>query len=207
MMSSIREHRQGDSSGKAVAFTFDDGPHAKNTLRLLDIASEAAVKLTFFVLGQRVEQHSHIIQRQVSEGHEVGNHSWSHPDLTTLDPAGVRVEVQDTHDIIVRYTGIKPRLFRPPYGHVTDAQREWLSRDFGYRTILWTIDSLDWRTQDAPAIAARILRVAHPGSIVLLHDIHQASIEAMPAVFESLLLAKYELVTLSELLRRTNFGG
>jgi peptidoglycan/xylan/chitin deacetylase (PgdA/CDA1 family) len=203
----MKKFRQDYNKLRIAALTFDDGPHAKNTPKLLDCASSAAVKLTFFVVGERVARHPHIIQRQVCEGHEIGNHSWSHPDLTTLDRIAVHSEIQKADEIITRHTGIKPRLFRPPYGHITATQQQWLSQDLGYTTIFWTVDSLDWQTRDAKAVATRILRQTCAGSIVLLHDIHEASIGAIPMVIDALLSAEYELVTASELLHRTSLHG
>ncbi len=203
----MKTFRQDNNDAPLAALTFDDGPHAKHTPKLLEFALLAGVKLTFFVVGQRAQRHSHIVRRQAFEGHELGNHTWSHPDLTTLHPNAMRLEIQKTDEIIQRPSGVKPSLFRPPYGRITDAQRDTIKSEFGYRTIFWTIDSLDWQTRDAKTIAARILRQTCPGSIVLLHDIHEASIEAMPIVIDSLLSAGYELVTASELLHRTSLHG
>ncbi len=202
-MQSITNLGQGDAGTKLAALTFDDGPHWSNTPKLLDVVSKTTIKLTFFVLGQHAKQHPDILRRQASEGHEIGNHSWSHPDLTMLGPAEVQDEIQRTDEIITQHAGIKSLLFRPPYGRTTDALRQLLRYNFGYATILWTVDSLDWRIRDATAIADRILRNIRSGSIVLLHDIHVVSIEAILAVSESLLSTGYELVTVSELLQRT----
>ncbi len=206
-MMSMREARQDDLSDKFIALTFDDGPHASNTSYLLDIAKEKAVRLTFFVIGQRVERNWKLVQRQASEGHEVGNHSWSHRDLTKLDDSSSHAEIQKTEDIIIQYTGVRPHLFRPPYGQITGPQQEWLSRDLGYKTIFWTIDSLDWQVRDAEAIARQVLGRVRPGSIVLFHDIHRRSVEAMPVIFEWLLSVGYKLVTVTDLLRRTIASG
>jgi len=137
----------------------------------------------------------------------VGNHSWSHCDLTKLDSPSSHAEVQKAEDIILRYAGVRPRLFRPPYGHITASQQEWLSRDLGYKTIFWTIDSLDWQVRDAAAVTRQVLSPARTGSIVLLHDIHRTSVKAMPIIFESLLSAGYKLVTVTDLLRRTISSG
>src|SRR5439155_15286599 len=119
IMMSMREARQDDFSDKFIALTFDDGPHASNTSYLLDIAKEKAVRLTFFVIGQRVERNWKLVQRQASEGHEVGNHSWSHRNLTKLDDSSSHAEIQKTEDIITQYTCVRPHLFRPPYGQIT----------------------------------------------------------------------------------------
>ena len=103
--------------------TFDDGPHATNTPKLLEMAAERHIKLTFFVLGECVEQNPDVLRREVAEGHEIGNHSWSHPNLAKLSDADVRSQLQRTEDIIVKTAGIKPKLMRPPYGELTKRQR------------------------------------------------------------------------------------
>src|SRR5437667_8143545 len=105
--------------GPYIAMTFDDGPHATNTPKLLEMAAKRHIKLTFFVLGECVEQSPDVLRREVAEGHEIGNHSWSYPNLAKLSDADVRSQLQRTEDIIVKTAGIKPKLMRPPYGELT----------------------------------------------------------------------------------------
>src|SRR6059058_512564 len=105
--------------GPYIAMTFDDGPHATNTPKLLEMAAKRHIKLTFFVLGECVEQNPDALRREVAEGHEIGNHSWSYPNLAKLSDADVRSQLQRTEDIIVKTAGIKPKLMRPPYGELT----------------------------------------------------------------------------------------
>jgi peptidoglycan-N-acetylglucosamine deacetylase len=192
--------------GPYIAMTFDDGPHATNTARLLDMAAKRHIKLTFFVLGECVEQNPAVLQREVTEGHEIGNHSWSHPNLAKLSDEAVRSQLRRTEDLIVKTAGVKPTLMRPPYGELTKRQRIWVNRDFNYKVILWDVDPLDWKRPGPSVVASRIIAGTRPGSIILSHDIHPPTIEAMPQVFDALLAKGFKFVTVSELLAM-NKGG
>jgi len=192
--------------GPYIAMTFDDGPHATNTPKLLEMAAKRHIKLTFFVLGECVEQNPTVLQREVAEGHEIGNHSWSHPNLAKLSDEAVRSQLQRTEDIIVKTAGVKPKLMRPPYGELTKRQRIWVNHDFGYKVILWDVDPLDWKRPGPSVVARRIIGGTCPGSIILSHDIHPPTIEAMPQVFDALLARGFKFVTVSELLAM-NKGG
>ena len=192
--------------GPYIAMTFDDGPHASNTAKLLEIAAKRHIKLTFFVLGECVEQNPAVLQREVAEGHEIGNHTWSHPNLAKLSDDAVHNQLQKTEDIIVKAAGVKPKLMRPPYGELTKRQRIMMNREFGYKVILWDVDPLDWKRPGPNVVARRIIAGARPGSIILSHDIHPPTIEAMPQVFDALLAKGFKFVTVSELLAM-NKGG
>jgi peptidoglycan-N-acetylglucosamine deacetylase len=192
--------------GPYIAMTFDDGPHATNTPKLLEMAAKRHIKLTFFVLGECVEQNPTVLQREVAEGHEIGNHSWSHPNLAKLSDEAVHSQLQRTEDIIVKTAGLKPKLMRPPYGELTKRQRIWVNHDFGYKVILWDVDPLDWKRPGPSVVARRIIAGTRPGSIILSHDIHPPTIEAMPQVFDALLARGFKFVTVSELLAM-NKGG
>jgi len=192
--------------GPYIAMTFDDGPHATSTAKLLDMAAKRHIKLTFFVLGQCVEQNPAVLQREVAEGHEIGNHSWSHPNLAKLSDEAVRSQLRRTDDLIVKTAGIKPRLMRPPYGELTRRQRIWVNHDFNYKVILWDVDPLDWKRPGPSVVASRIIAGTRPGSIILSHDIHPPTIDATPQVFDALLAKGFKFVTVSELLAM-NKGG
>ncbi len=192
--------------GPYIAMTFDDGPQATYTPRLLDLAAQRHIKLTFFVIGQCVEQNPAVLRREVADRHEIGNHTWSHPNLAKLPDDGIRTELQRTEDIIVKTVGIKPKLMRPPYGAITQRQRQWVNRDFGYKIILWEVDPVDWKRPGANVVAQRIIAEARPGSIILSHDIHPGTIAAMPQVFDTLLAKGFKFVTVSELLAMDKGG-
>jgi peptidoglycan/xylan/chitin deacetylase (PgdA/CDA1 family) len=192
--------------GPYIAMTFDDGPHATNTPKLLEMAAKRHIKLTFFVLGECVEQNPGVLRQEVAEGHEIGNHSWSHPNLARLSDEGLRTLLQRTDDIIGKIAGIKPKLMRPPYGELTKRQRILVNHEFGYKVILWDVDPLDWKRPGPNVVAQRIIAGARPGSIILSHDIHPPTIAAMPQVFDSLLAKGFKFVTVSELLAMDKGG-
>ena len=186
--------------GPYVAMTFDDGPHGSLTPKLLDLLAAHHMKVTFFVIGQNAAEHPEIVRRAAREGHEIGNHSWSHPNLGKTSDDAVRNELQKTDDVIAAAIGKRPTLMRPPYGSLTARQKRWIHDDFGYRIILWDVDPLDWKRPGPSVVCNRIVKEAKPGSIILSHDIHPGTIEAMPATFDQLQAKGFKFVTVSELL-------
>jgi peptidoglycan-N-acetylglucosamine deacetylase len=186
--------------GPYVAMTFDDGPSAKLTPELLDILAAHHIHATFFVIGENAAVHPEILQRAVREGHEIGNHSWSHPAFTKMSDAKVRTELQKTDDAIKTALGGRPVLMRPPYGSITPRQKRWINDEFGYRIILWDVDPLDWKRPGPSVITSRIVKETRPGSIILSHDIHPGTIKAMPETFDQLQAKGFKFVTVSELI-------
>ncbi|HEX4084864.1 MAG TPA: polysaccharide deacetylase family protein [Chthoniobacteraceae bacterium] len=186
--------------GPYIAMTFDDGPSGPNTPRLLDLAARKHIKLTFFLIGQNAQRYPQLVQRELAEGHEVGNHTWTHPVLSKMSDDAVRAEIQKTQDVIINATGYRPTLMRPPYGAMTPRQRLWVSREFGLKIILWDVDPLDWKRPGPSVVAQRIIAGARPGSIILSHDIHSGTVDAMPEVFDTLLAKGFKFVTVSELI-------
>ncbi|TMR25480.1 polysaccharide deacetylase family protein [Nonomuraea turkmeniaca] len=191
---------------KCVALTFDDGP-GEYTGRLLDLLSQRDVRATFFVIGQMVaaDKGGFITRRIVDDGHEIGNHSWSHPPLAELSQEAVRRELRYTEDIVERVTGVRMRVMRPPYGSTDDAVAAETRRE-GLAQILWNVDTLDWRDRAAATVAKRAGE-AKPGSIVLLHDIHRSTVDAVPAMLDTLARKGYTFVTVSELYGKTPLPG
>jgi len=186
--------------GPYVAITFDDGPHATLTPKLLDLLAARKMKATFFVVGENVVEYPEILKRAVREGHEIASHSWSHPNLGKMGDDGVRRELQKTDDAIKAAIGVRPTLMRPPYGSITARQKIWINESFGYRIIIWDVDPLDWKRPGPSAVCQRIVNETRPGSIILAHDIHPPTIEAMPATFDQLQEKGFKFVTVSELL-------
>jgi peptidoglycan/xylan/chitin deacetylase (PgdA/CDA1 family) len=189
--------------GPYIAMTFDDGPSGgstNNTNRLLDLAAKKHIKLTFFLIGENAARYPQLVQRELAEGHQVGNHSYTHPDLAKMSDDAVRSEIQKTQDAIINASGYRPVLMRPPYGAMTPRQRLWVSREFGVKIILWDVDPLDWKNPGVDVVASRIIAATRPGSIILSHDIHAHTVDAMPRVFDTLLAKGYKFVTVSELL-------
>ena len=186
--------------GPYIAMTFDDGPSATLTPKLLDILAAHNMKVTFFVLGEMVAEHPEILARAAREGHEIASHSWSHPNLAKMSQESVRSQLQRTDDEIKNTTGKRPTLFRPPYGSITERQKRWIHDEFGYDIILWDVDPLDWKRPGSAVVRNRILKETRAGSIVLSHDIHPGTIEAMPSTFDELEAKGFKFVTVSELL-------
>jgi peptidoglycan-N-acetylglucosamine deacetylase len=186
--------------GPYIALTFDDGPNATLTPKLLDLLAAHQMKATFFVVGQNAADHPDILRRAIREGHEIANHSWSHPNLARMSDESVRRELQKTDDAIFAAIGKHPTLLRPPYGSMTARQKRWIHDDFGYRIIIWDVDPLDWKRPGPSVVCNRILKETRAGSIVLAHDIHPPTIEAMPATFDQLDRKGFKSVTVSELL-------
>lgn len=186
--------------GPYIALTFDDGPSAKLTPKLLDLLGTHHVKATFFVIGQNVADHPEIVARAAREGHEIGNHSWSHPAFAKMSDEAVRRELQKTDDAIHSATGNRPTLLRPPYGSITARQKKWINEEFGYKIVMWDVDPFDWKRPGPIAVTNRIVRNTRAGSIVLSHDIHPGTIEAMPAAIAQLEAKGFKFVTASELI-------
>jgi peptidoglycan/xylan/chitin deacetylase (PgdA/CDA1 family) len=182
-----------------VALTFDDGPHPICTPRLLDLAAERRAALTFFVIGSAVKKEASLLRRAIAEGHEIGNHSWSHPDLSLLPNNLLEAELDRTHRAIFDATGVSAKIMRPPYGALTKAQRLWIAQRFDYQVVFWNIDPLDWKRPGAEVIADRLLRELRPGNIAISHDTCSQTVEAMPAVIAALQNRGWLLSTVSEL--------
>ena len=187
-------------SGNYIAMTFDDGPHPKNTPRLLTMLRERNIKATFYVIGQSVDLYPQIVRRTVAEGHEIGNHSHTHRLLSKMSDDGIRKELSSCRDAIARAAGVQPRTMRPPYGGLLQRQREWIHAEYNYPTILWSVDPLDWKRPGASVVSSRILAGASNGGIVLAHDLHAQTVDAMPATLDGLLRRGFKFVTVSQLL-------
>lgn len=185
---------------KVVALTFDDGPHGKLTPQLLDLLKRENIHATFFVLGSLVAANPQIVQRMAAEGHEVGNHSWDHPRLPSLSAEKFDRQIRDTTAIIEQNTGKKVTLMRPTYGLYNERVKNKLLNDYGLDMILWSVDPNDWKKPGADAVARRLVEGAHPGAILLSHDIHPGTIAAMPQTIAQLKAKGYEFATVSELL-------
>lgn len=198
---------QVNTTRPQVALTFDDGPHPRLTPRLLDMLAAANAKATFYLIGNRVRQWPQITRRIAEEGHEIGNHSWSHPFLNRYGDGAVLHEIDRTSSAIFDATGRAPITFRPPYGAFTARQREMLFSQRNLPSILWSVDPRDWRRPGASVVARRILDGTHQGSIVLSHDIQSGTVEAMPTVLNGLNARGLQMVTISDLLGWRNWSS
>ena len=189
-----------NTSRKVVALTFDDGPHGKLTPQLLDLLKREKVRATFFVLGSLVEANPQIVQRMAAEGHEVANHTWDHPRLPSLSAEKLDRQIRKTTEIIEKNTGQKVTIMRPTYGLYNDRVKNELLEKYRLDIILWSVDPNDWKKPGANTVARRLIEGAHPGAILLAHDIHPGTIAATPKAIAGLKAKGYEFVTVSELL-------
>ncbi|WP_312881710.1 polysaccharide deacetylase family protein [Actinomadura alba] len=185
---------------RCVALTFDDGP-VPGTARLLDILRDKGVRATFFVLGSQVAAYPGLLRREFAEGHEIGNHSYTHADLHQMSRAGAGSEMDRTQQAVRRVTGRTPVLFRPPYG-ATDAQVAAVARRNHLAQIMWAVDPFDWQDRDPDVVERRVVKETRRGAIILLHDIHETTVAAVPGIIEALDRKGYVFVTVSEL-----YGG
>lgn len=193
-------HSRGPSTQPYVAMTFDDGPHPQNTPRLLDMLRKRNIKATFYVIGGNVDRYPQIVRRIVSEGHEIGNHTYTHRKLTSLGASEVSKEMRRTQDAIVRAAGVRPRTMRPPYGALRTDQRNAVFSQFGYPTIMWSVDPQDWKRPGPSVVTNRILKAANNGAIILAHDLHAPTVTAMPGTFDGLLSRGFKFITVSQML-------
>jgi peptidoglycan/xylan/chitin deacetylase (PgdA/CDA1 family) len=178
-----------------LALTFDDGPNSQYTPMILDILERHHARATFFVVGSHVPGNEGLLRRMFSNGHEIGNHSWSHTDFTTLPPAQMEEQITHTQAAIVGAGVPAPTLFRPPYGATNPIVRSHVPLTLA----LWNIDPEDWKARDAQQIIARVNATARPGGIVELHDIHANTVDALEPILSGL-EQQYQFVTVSDLL-------
>lgn len=179
---------------KCVALTFDDGP-GEHTGQLMDTLAEYDARATFYVLGQLVGDFPEILQRMDAEGHELGNHTWKHDDLADMSAEQVRQDIARTNEAVQEVTGSEPPTIRPPYGSVNET----VSGAVEQPLILWDVDTQDWQSRDSGKVSDHALSHSTSGSVVLMHDIHEQSVEAVPEVLEGLHEQGYHFVTVSDL--------
>lgn len=192
------ERPRVDPNRPMVAVTYDDGPSV-HTNKILNVLEKYGAKATFFVVGSSVKGHNiETMKRAVSLGCEIGNHSVSHPQLTKLSVTAVNAQINGTTAAIINATGVHPKLFRPPYGDYNKSVLNQLAIA-GYPAILWSIDTLDWKTKNAENTKSVILSKVKDGDIILMHDTQASSATASETIIPELIARGYQLVTVSEL--------
>lgn len=179
-----------------IALTFDDGPSAAWTPALLDGLKERGVKATFFLIGENADKNPEIVKRMAEEGHLIGNHTYHHVELTKVSENEARLELADTSAIIVRITGKEPEYMRPPFG----AWQRKLEQEIEMLPVLWTIDPLDWTTENQDEIVNKVVTEAEENDIILLHDCYKSSVEAGLRIVDILQEEGFVFVTVDELL-------
>ena len=184
------------SSGrKLVALTFDDGPSAAQTPRLLQILREKNVKATFFVLGNLAKKSPEILRQEEAEGHEVGSHTMTHANLKRSTLEELKWELSAVNSTFVEILGHAPTLMRPPYGNINNNVRNYANLPL----ILWAVDPEDWRYRDVATVRRNVVYNTFDGAIILLHDIHATTVDAVAGIIDDLKAAGYEFMTVSEL--------
>lgn len=187
-----------DPSKPMVALTFDDGP-SKHTNRLLDAFAVHGGKGTFFVVGNILDAQADTLKRTSDEGHEIGGHSWNHRQLTKLDDTELENQLMNTRAKIFEITGTDTTILRPPYGSCNDTVKAKCA-ELGIVIVNWSLDTLDWKNKNADAIYNCIMNEVQDGAIILCHDLHGTTVDAMERVIPDLIAQGYQLVTVSELL-------
>lgn len=186
--------------GPYIALTFDDGPNPETTPKLLKILDARGIKATFFVVGTRAAENPELLRRMAADGHEIGNHSWNHPQLPKVSVEEADRQITQASAAIQAATGKEPIYLRPPYGAMNNTLRKHLEDKFGLTMVYWSADSLDWKNRDAQAIYDKVMAQTRPGGIILMHDIHATTVAAVPRVVDALIAKGYKFVTVSQLI-------
>ncbi len=186
------------TSNKRVALTFDDGPHSKVTQQILKTLKKYNAKATFFVVGDSAKKYPQVLKEVYDAGHEIGNHTFSHAKLTTLSVKQIQSQIQSTDTVVKSITGHNTTVFRPPYGAYNNSVKSQLE----VPNVLWTIDTLDWKHHNPTKTLQIVKANVKNGSIILMHDIHQTTADALDSVLATLQKQGYEFVTVSELLQK-----
>lgn len=189
---------------KVVALTFDAAWGNEDTNDLIDILDRYDIKATFFVVGQWVDKYPESVKALADAGHEVMNHSNTHPYMTKLSEEQIAEEINTCADKIENVTGVRPILFRPPYGDYSDLVVN-TAKAVEHYTIQWDVDSLDWKESGVQDIVDRVLSKAAPGSIILFHNAAKYTPQALPTVIEGLIQQGYTFAPVSELIYRDNY--
>lgn len=199
-LEAYKSYKQGDGrlekmSGHVVALTFDDGPNPDTTPQVLKILKKYKAKATFFVVGKSIAGNEQILKDELVAGHEIGNHTWDHPQLNKLTPSQASQEINQTSQALEGATGKAPILLRPPYGATNPTVRSLTD----LYQVLWDVDTYDWKNRTTQSILNQVKSQVQDGSVILMHDIHQTTVDALPAVLDYLSSQGYEFVTVSKL--------
>lgn len=195
---SVRSQNVSDEVKPVVALTFDDGPNASSTPILLDGLKERKVRATFFLIGENVEkdENEKIVKRMYEEGHLIGNHTYTHCNLSKLETGEAKKELEQTDTVIEKITGKQPVFVRVPYGELPVDSEQDLNRIY----IGWTVDPLDWMIEDTGAVVKTVVEEINPGDVILLHDCYPSSVQAAIRIVDLLQGKGYEFVTVDHLI-------
>lgn len=192
----VQKSKELQQEEKKIALTFDDGPHPQFTEPLLDGLKERGVQATFFVTGEHAQIHPDIIKRMYKEGHIIGNHTYSHMQLTQTNREIFKQELMKTNQILTEITGEEVLFVRPPYG-VWDKSFE---TELNMIPVMWNIDPLDWCSNDVSCVVSKVIDTAEENSIILMHDYYETSVTAALQIVDALQKEGYSFVTVEEIL-------
>ena len=188
-----------DTEEKVLSISFDAAWGRANTEEILNILDRYDVKTTFFLVGFWAEKHPDLVRELVSRGHEIGNHSATHPHMASLSRAQIGEELRRCSDLVASITGMPTTLFRPPYGEYNDDVVR-VSREMGYECVQWNVDSLDWKNLGKENMVRQCTKNVNPGDIVLFHNDSKYILEALPEILEYYTQAGYKIIPVSQLL-------
>lgn len=179
-----------------VALTFDDGPHPEYTPKLLDALKERGVKATFFLIGKNAKVHPEIVKRIADEGHVIGNHTMNHVEITKMTDADAFLELDENRKLLEGITGMPVEYMRPPFG----AWQKSLENKVNAMPVLWSVDPLDWTTENTEEVVRRVIEEVEEDEIILLHDYYESSVEAAIRIVDILQAEGYDFVPIDELI-------
>lgn len=195
-------YRKNENNYMKIALTFDDGPHPRYTPQILDILDKYGIKATFFTIGVNAVYYPDVIEDVIRRGHEIGNHTYSHPHVSCLNSETLKNEVEKCESVIFGLTDYRTKLFRPPEGMI-DADVRQVLRGLDYKVILWDIDTLDWANTPSEKIAESVIENVSSGDIILMHDYvsyNSPTPKALELFIPELLKRGYRFVVVSELI-------
>ena len=198
----VKVYRSVSTDKKQIALTFDDGPHPKLTPRILKILAQYGIPATFFMVGENVLNYPEAARAVIEAGHEVGNHTFTHPHIATLNERAIFDEIGKCEDALEELCEYRPHLLRTPQGALTPSLERCLLED-DYILVLWSLDTRDWDNKSTACIVQTVLDEVKPGDIILMHDYighNSKTPEALEKIIPQLLSQGYEFVTVSALL-------
>ena len=195
-------HRKHENNEMKIALTFDDGPHPRYTPKILEILKKYNIKATFFTVGINAYYYPDTLKKVISDGHEIGNHTYTHPKVSKIEKGRLKKEIEDCEEILYELGEYKTNLFRPPEGMI-DGDILNIINNLDYDVILWDIDTRDWAHTPAKEIADKVIKNISSGDIILMHDYigyNSPTCDALELFIPELIKKGYKFVTVSELL-------
>lgn len=195
-------YRKKENEFMKIALTFDDGPHPRYTPQILDILDKYGIKATFFSIGVNADNYPEAMELIIKRGHEIGNHTYTHPHVSRLDPTDLHREIEKCEAALYSHTDIKTKLFRPPEGMIEGCVKS-VIKQLEYKVILWDIDTMDWAHTPPEKIAENVIKNVSSGDIILMHDYiayNSPTPEALELFIPILLEKGYKFVVISELI-------